>query len=149
MQTGSIHPHTKFRGQVYILKKKRATVIPLSSTTTDLSSTSEPLTLPALSLCPRALRMCMPGDNVEMDVELITPIAIEEGLRFAIREGGRTCRLRRCHQDQRIVFGFSNRRPIWGACFLCSVAVSLDVKKGRKSVTGGDCPHLRIWREAE
>ena len=47
--------------------------------------------------------MCMPGDNVEMDVELITPIAIEEGLRFAIREGGHTGWFRRCYYDQRVI----------------------------------------------
>ena len=65
-------------------------VILRSSTTTDLSSISEQQTLPVLSHLPEGVEMCMPGDNVTMDVELITPIAIEEGLRFAIREGGRT-----------------------------------------------------------
>ena len=87
---GSIHPHTKFRGQVYVLTKEEGgRHKPFFSNyrpqfyfrTTDVTGV---ITLPA------GTEMCMPGDNVEMDVELITPIAIEEGLRFAIREGGRT-----------------------------------------------------------
>ena len=87
---GSIHPHTKFTGQVYVLKKEEGgRHTPLVSNyrpqfffrTTDVTGV---ITLPADK------EMCMPGDNVVMDVELITPIAIEEGLRFAIREGGRT-----------------------------------------------------------
>ena len=87
---GSIHPHTKFHGQVYVLKKEeggRHTPFfnnyrpQFSVRTTDVTGV---ITL------PEGTEMCMPGDNVEMDVELITPIAIEEGLRFAIREGGRT-----------------------------------------------------------
>ena len=87
---GSIHPHTKFKGQVYVLKKEEGgRHTPFASNyrpqfffrTTDVTGV---ITLPADK------EMCMPGDNVVMDVELITPIAIEEGLRFAIREGGRT-----------------------------------------------------------
>ena len=87
---GSIHPHTKFHGQVYVLNKEEGgRHTPFFSNyrpqfyfrTTDVTGV---ITLPA------GTEMCMPGDNVEMDVELITPIAIEEGLRFAIREGGRT-----------------------------------------------------------
>ena len=87
---GSIHPHTKFTGQVYVLKKEEGgRHTPFVSNyrpqfffrTTDVTGV---ITLPADK------EMCMPGDNVDMDVELITPIAIEEGLRFAIREGGRT-----------------------------------------------------------
>ena len=87
---GSIHPHTKFTGQVYVLKKEEGgRHTPFISNyrpqfffrTTDVTGV---ITLPADK------EMCMPGDNVIMDVELITPIAIEEGLRFAIREGGRT-----------------------------------------------------------
>ena len=87
---GSIHPHTKFHGQVYVLKKEEGgRHTPFFNNyrpqfyfrTTDVTGV---ITLPADK------EMCMPGDNVEMDVELITPIAIEEGLRFAIREGGRT-----------------------------------------------------------
>ena len=87
---GSIHPHTKFKGQVYVLKKEEGgRHTPFVSNyrpqfffrTTDVTGV---ITLPAEK------EMCMPGDNVVMDVELITPIAIEEGLRFAIREGGRT-----------------------------------------------------------
>ena len=87
---GSIHPHTKFKGQVYVLTKEEGgRHTPFFSNyrpqfffrTTDVTGV---ITLPADK------EMCMPGDNVTMDVELITPIAIEEGLRFAIREGGRT-----------------------------------------------------------
>ena len=87
---GSIHPHTKFSGQVYVLKKDEGgRHTPFFNNyrpqfyfrTTDVTGT---ISLPADK------EMCMPGDNVTMDVELITPIAIEEGLRFAIREGGRT-----------------------------------------------------------
>ena len=87
---GSIHPHTKFKGQVYVLKKEEGgRHTPFFNNyrpqfyfrTTDVTG--------VISL-PEGVEMCMPGDNVDMDVELITPIAIEEGLRFAIREGGRT-----------------------------------------------------------
>ncbi len=87
---GSINPHTKFHGQVYILTKDEGgRHTPFFNNyrpqfyfrTTDVTG--------VVSL-PAGVEMCMPGDNVEMDVELITPIAIEEGLRFAIREGGRT-----------------------------------------------------------
>ena len=87
---GSINPHTKFRGQVYVLTKDEGgRHTPFFNNyrpqfyfrTTDVTGV---ITL------PEGTEMCMPGDNVEMDVELITPIAIEEGLRFAIREGGRT-----------------------------------------------------------
>jgi len=87
---GSIHPHTKFRGQVYVLTKDEGgRHTPFFNNyrpqfyfrTTDVTG--------VISL-PEGTEMCMPGDNVEMDVELITPIAIEVGLRFAIREGGRT-----------------------------------------------------------
>ena len=87
---GSIHPHTKFHGQVYVLSKDEGgRHTPFFNNyrpqfyfrTTDVTGV---ITL------PEGVEMCMPGDNVEMDVELITPIAIEPGLRFAIREGGRT-----------------------------------------------------------
>ena len=87
---GSIHPHTKFRGQVYVLSKEEGgRHTPFFNNyrpqfyfrTTDVTG--------IISL-PEGVEMCMPGDNVDMDVELITPIAIEVGLRFAIREGGRT-----------------------------------------------------------
>ncbi len=87
---GSINPHTKFHANVYILKKDEGgRHTPFFNNyrpqfyfrTTDV--------IGVISL-PEGVEMCMPGDNVEMDVELITPIAIEEGLRFAIREGGRT-----------------------------------------------------------
>ena len=87
---GSIKPHTSFKGQVYVLKKDEGgRHTPFFNNyrpqfyfrTTDVTGV---ITL------PEGTEMCMPGDNVEMDVELITTIAIEEGLRFAIREGGRT-----------------------------------------------------------
>ena len=87
---GSIHPHTKFRGQVYILKKEeggRHTPFFNNYRPQFYFRTTDVTGVVAL---PEGVEMCMPGDNVEMDVELITPIAIEEGLRFAIREGGRT-----------------------------------------------------------
>ena len=87
---GSIHPHTKFKGQVYVLTKEEGgRHTPFFNNyrpqfyfrTTDVTGV---ITL------PEGGEMCMPGDNVDMDVELITPIAIEKGLRFAIREGGHT-----------------------------------------------------------
>ena len=87
---GSIHPYTKFKGQVYVLSKDEGgRHTPFFNNyrpqfyfrTTDVTGV---ITL------PEGVEMCMPGDNVEMSVELITPIAIEKGLRFAIREGGRT-----------------------------------------------------------
>jgi len=87
---GSIKPHTKFVGQVYVLSKEEGgRHTPFFNNyrpqfyfrTTDVTGV---ITL------PEGTEMCMPGDNVDMNVELITPIAIEKGLRFAIREGGRT-----------------------------------------------------------
>ena len=84
---GSIHPHTKFRGQVYVLSKEEG------GRHTPFFNNYRPQfyfrTTGIISL-PEGVEMCMPGDNIDMDVELITPIAIEKGLRFAIREGGRT-----------------------------------------------------------
>ena len=87
---GSIHPHTKFRGQVYVLKQSeggRHTPFFNNYRPQFYFRTTDVTGVIAL---PEGVEMCMPGDNVEMDVELITPIAIEKGLRFAIREGGRT-----------------------------------------------------------
>ena len=87
---GSVHPHTKFKGQVYVLTEKEGgRKKPFVSgyrpqfyfRTTDVTGVIE---------LPADVDMCRPGDNVVMDVELITPIAMEQGLRFAIREGGRT-----------------------------------------------------------
>ncbi len=87
---GTIHPHTKFEGHVYVLTEKEGgrskPFFPgyrpqFYFRTTDVTGTIE---------LPAGVEMCRPGDNVDMTVELITPIAIEEGLRFAIREGGRT-----------------------------------------------------------
>ncbi len=89
-QPGSIHPHTKFNSEVYVLKQSEGgRHTPFFNgyrpqfyfRTTDVTGT---ITL------PEGTEMCMPGDNTRMSIELITPIAIEEGLRFAIREGGRT-----------------------------------------------------------
>ena len=87
---GSINPHTKFRGQVYILKKDeggRHTPFFNNYRPQFYFRTTDVTGIVSLD---NGVEMCMPGDNIEMDVELITPIAIEEGLRFAIREGGRT-----------------------------------------------------------
>ena len=87
---GSIHPYTKFTGQVYVLNKDEGgRHTPFFNNyrpqfyfrTTDVTG---------IITLPEGVEMCMPGDNVDMKVELITPIAIEKGLRFAIREGGRT-----------------------------------------------------------
>ena len=87
---GTIHPHTEFEGQIYVLKKDEGgRHTPFFNNyrpqfffrTTDVTGT---ITL------PEGTEMAMPGDNVTISVKLITPIAIEEGLRFAIREGGRT-----------------------------------------------------------
>jgi elongation factor Tu len=87
---GTITPHTKFKAQVYVLSKDEGgRHTPFFNgyrpqfyiRTTDVTGT--------ISL-PEGQEMCMPGDNVEMGIELITPIAVEDGMRFAIREGGRT-----------------------------------------------------------
>ena len=89
-KVGSVHPHTKFVGQVYCLTEKEGgRKKPFVSgyrpqfyfRTTDVTGVIE---------LPEGVEMCRPGDNVEMTVELIAPIACEKGLRFAIREGGRT-----------------------------------------------------------
>ena len=89
-QPGTIHPHTHFKGQVYVLKKEEGgRHTPFFNNyrpqfyfrTTDVTG--------VINL-PEGTEMCMPGDNIIMEIDLITPIAIEEGLRFAIREGGRT-----------------------------------------------------------
>ena len=89
-QPGTIHPHTKFKGEVYVLKKEEGgRHTPFFNgyrpqfyfRTTDVTGDLK---------LPEGVEMCMPGDNITMEIALITPIAIEEGLRFAIREGGRT-----------------------------------------------------------
>jgi len=89
-QPGSVTPHTKFKGEVYVLTKEEGGRHTPFFTgyrpqfyfrTTDVTGTAH---------LPEGREMVMPGDNVTMDIELITPIAMEEGLRFAIREGGRT-----------------------------------------------------------
>ncbi|MFV0497601.1 MAG: elongation factor Tu [Candidatus Fimivivens sp.] len=87
---GSIQPHTKFHGQVYVLKQSeggRHTPFFNNYRPQFYFRTTDVTGVIAL---PEGVEMCMPGDNIEIDVELITPIAIEQGLRFAIREGGRT-----------------------------------------------------------
>ena len=87
---GSITPHTKFKGEVYVLTKEEGGRHTPFFTgyrpqfyfrTTDVTGSAE---------LAQGVEMVMPGDNVTMDVELITPIAMDKGLRFAIREGGRT-----------------------------------------------------------
>ena len=87
---GSIHPHTKFEGEVYVLTKEEGgRHTPFFNgyrpqfyfRTTDVTGVAN---------LPEGVEMVMPGDNIKMTIELIAPIAIEEGLRFAIREGGRT-----------------------------------------------------------
>ena len=87
---GTIHPHTKFNSEVYVLKKEEGgRHTPFFNgyrpqfyfRTTDVTGSVK---------LPEGVEMCMPGDNIRMEIELITPIAIEEQLRFAIREGGRT-----------------------------------------------------------
>ena len=87
---GTIHPHTKFDGEVYVLTKDEGgRHTPFFNgyrpqfyfRTTDVTGVAN---------LPEGVEMVMPGDNIKMTIELITPIAIEEGLRFAIREGGRT-----------------------------------------------------------
>jgi elongation factor Tu len=87
---GSIKPHTKFKGEVYVLSKEeggRHTPFfkgyrpQFYLRTTDVTGAIE---------LPEGMEMVLPGDNVQMGVELIVPVAMEEGLRFAIREGGRT-----------------------------------------------------------
>ena len=94
---GSIKPHTEFKAQVYVLTKEegRQTHTLFNGyrpqfyfRTTDVTGVIE---------LPGGVEMVMPGDNVNMTVKLITPIAIEEGLRFAIREGGRTVGCRCCN----------------------------------------------------
>ncbi|TCO75017.1 elongation factor Tu [Marinisporobacter balticus] len=89
-KAGTIHPHTKFKSEVYVLKKEeggRHTPFfkgyrpQFYFRTTDITGSIE---------LPEGVEMCMPGDNIAMEIELIHPVAIEEGLRFAIREGGRT-----------------------------------------------------------
>ncbi|MFN5341880.1 MAG: elongation factor Tu, partial [Roseiflexaceae bacterium] len=89
-QPGSIKPHQKFKANVYVLKKeeggRHTPFFPgyrpqFYIRTTDVTGSIE---------LPAGVEMVMPGDNIEMAVELIVPVAIEEGLRFAIREGGRT-----------------------------------------------------------
>ena len=87
---GSIHPHTKFKGQVYVLTKDEGGRHSPFFTNYRPQFYFRTTDVTGIITLPEGTDMCKPGDNVVMDVELITPIAIEEGLRFAIREGGRT-----------------------------------------------------------
>ncbi len=87
---GSINPHTKFRGQVYVLTKDEGGRHSPFFTNYRPQFYFRTTDVTGVITLPEGVDMCKPGDNVVMDVELITPIAIEEGLRFAIREGGRT-----------------------------------------------------------
>ena len=89
-KTGSITPHTNFKGEIYVLSKEeggRHTPFfkgyrpQFYFRTTDVTGVAE---------LPEGVEMVMPGDNVQLTIELITPVAMEKGLRFAIREGGRT-----------------------------------------------------------
>ena len=83
---GSVKCHNKFTAQVYVLTRRtRAAVILLSSTTIVHSSTSRTTDVTGVCDLPEGVEMCMPGDNVEMTVELIHPVAMEQGLRFAIQ----------------------------------------------------------------
>ena len=120
---GSIHPHTKFKGQVYVLTKDEGgRHTPFFNNyrpqfyfrTTDVTGV---ITL------PEGTEMCMPGDNVDMHVELITPVAMEEGMRFAIREGGHTV-------------GSGVVSKIEKRLLLCAAA-SFSCKKSSLSMQGG------------
>ena len=87
---GSIHPHTKFKGQVYVLKKEEGGRHKPFFTNYRPQFYFRTTDVTGIITLPDGVQMCNPGDNIEIDVELITPIAIEQGLRFAIREGGKT-----------------------------------------------------------
>ena len=87
---GSIHPHTKFKGQVYVLKKEEGGRHKPFFTNYRPQFYFRTTDVTGIITLPDGVQMCNPGDNIEISVELITPIAIEKGLRFAIREGGKT-----------------------------------------------------------
>ncbi len=87
---GSVNPHTKFEGQAYILKKEEGGRHTPFFTNYRPQFYFRTTDVTGIINLPEGVEMCMPGDNVTIDVELLTPIAMEEGLRFAIREGGRT-----------------------------------------------------------
>ena len=87
---GSIKPHTKFKGRVYVLTKEEGGRHSPFFTNYRPQFYFRTTDVTGIITLPEGVEMCMPGDNVDMDVELITPIAIEQNLRFAIREGGRT-----------------------------------------------------------
>ena len=87
---GTIQPHTKFKGQVYVLKKEEGGRHKPFFTNYRPQFYFRTTDVTGIITLPEGVQMCNPGDNIEIDVELITPIAIEKGLRFAIREGGKT-----------------------------------------------------------
>ena len=87
---GSIHPHTKFMAQVYVLTKEEGGRHTPFFTNYRPQFYFRTTDVTGVVRLPEGTEMVMPGDNIEMDIELITPIAIEKGLRFAIREGGHT-----------------------------------------------------------
>ena len=87
---GTIHPHTKFKAQVYVLTKEEGGRHTPFFTNYRPQFYFRTTDVTGIITLPEGVEMCMPGDNIDMDVELITPIAIEKGLRFAIREGGHT-----------------------------------------------------------
>jgi len=87
---GSIHPHTKFKAQVYVLTKEEGGRHTPFFTNYRPQFYFRTTDVTGVVRLPEGTEMVMPGDNIEMDVELITPIAIEKGVRFAIREGGHT-----------------------------------------------------------
>ena len=87
---GSITPHTKFKGEVYVLKKEEGGRHTPFFTNYRPQFYFRTTDVTGKAILPEGVEMVMPGDNIEMSVELIAPIAMEEGLRFAIREGGRT-----------------------------------------------------------
>lgn len=87
---GSITPHTKFQAEVYVLTKKKAVAIPHSLIIIAHNFTSCTTDVTGNIVLPEGTEMVMPGDNVTIDVELIHPIAVENGTTFSIREGGRT-----------------------------------------------------------
>ena len=87
---GTIQPHTKFKGQVYVLKKEEGGRHKPFFTNYRPQFYFRTTDVTGIITLPDGVQMCNPGDNIEIDVELITPIAIEKGLRFAIREGGKT-----------------------------------------------------------
>ena len=108
---GSIHPHTKFKGQVYVLKKEEGgRHTPFFNgyrpqfylRTTDVTGDLK---------LPEGTEMCMPGDNVVMEIELITPVAIEEGLTFRYQRRWKNSRIRSSYRDHRVIIDYEGIPP--------------------------------------